>query len=171
MKTTRRGTKIERRQALYLFATLGGKDRMNRQVGFRSLAELLTQRMNEADPDSLPQATAKMADLCEVNWTVTGLYGPKDLGNGPVWALDVHNEQDHLAEVVYCGSRQIINRFVDGLKEAVNDGVVKMEIVWHLRERFDAKGAERSYYTADIRLTDLRQASFDDVMEREALPE
>lgn len=95
--------------------------------------------------ESLPQPTARMMDCVDTWFIVTDLWGPRDLGNGPVFALELV-DSDGVTVILYCGSRQIVGKLQElPIKAYVSRAFNEMAIRFALHPRGD-----KPYYTANV---------------------
>lgn len=95
----------------------------------------------------LPPASAKLADCCGGWYQCIGCYGPKDLGKGPVYALDLLDGSGVIS-TVYVGSKQVVDKLaVPGFAEYVRNGNNRCLLWFDFTPRFSGKGEEMGYYT------------------------
>lgn len=104
----------------------------------------MTREWQSSD-ESLPQQTVPLRELCGVWLRVLAVYGPKDLGNGPVYAIDVADDKD-LFGTTYVGSRQIVDKLSNPkLPTYLGDyeNCMMLLVQWHER-------GDKGYYTATV---------------------
>ena len=108
--------------------------------------ELMRAAQREMLGDNLPPKTAETEDFCRVVLNVVNVYGPKDLGSGPVYAVET-TDADNFVNTFYIGWTTAVPQLDSpGYREWVRRGYPST-IEWDR-----VQGAKQSYYVCRILL-------------------